>query len=87
MWTSLPRCDVLPGDRVEVLSHFGQFDPGLAMVEEVLCNRAADGFVFRLKRGEMTIPQEFSRDHFGCLPSAISSVVAIISISRAISAA
>ncbi len=40
MWTSVGRIDVQVGDRVELLSHFGQKDPGIAVIEEIHCGRA-----------------------------------------------
>lgn len=67
MWTGLPRCDALVGDRVELISHFGQYDPGIATIVDVHCNRAGDRLEFRLRRNEMTLPTVFSRSHFRVL--------------------
>lgn len=67
MWIGLQRCDVLVGDRVELISHFGQYDPGIATIVDVHCNRSGDGFEFRLRRTEMTIPAIFTRNQFRLL--------------------
>ncbi|MCC6507966.1 MAG: hypothetical protein IT423_02590 [Pirellulaceae bacterium] len=67
MWTQMPVCDVQVGDRVEIISRFGQQDPGIAIVADVLANRSADNYEFRLQRGEMSLPQLFVREQFQLL--------------------
>ncbi len=52
------------GDRVELLSHFGQKDPGIAVIEEIHCGRAEGQIEYWLRHREMTLPQSFSRSDF-----------------------
>lgn len=67
MWTSATDIDVSVGDRVELLSHFGQKDPCVATVEQMLCRRAEGQIEYWLRRGEMTLPQSFCRSDFRLL--------------------
>ncbi len=64
MWTQLPACDVQVGDQVELLSLLGQEEPGIATVAEILANRGATGFEFRLRRTRMVLPKIFVREQF-----------------------
>jgi hypothetical protein len=64
MWTAAPKIDVQVGDQVELLSHFGQQDPGLATIQDIHCRRAEGQVEFWLRRGEMTLPQSFGRSDF-----------------------
>ena len=67
MWLRVPEVDVRVGDRVELLSGFGRFDPGIATVTEVLFNSSRQSFEFVMRRGAMVLPQRLGREQFRLL--------------------
>lgn len=67
LWTLVPVIDVRVGDRIELLSHFGRFEPGIATVSEVLANFNRGGLEFVARRGNMLLPQRLNRDQFRVL--------------------
>lgn len=64
MWTRVPSLDVRVGDRVELLSHFGRFEPGIATVTEIFAKLEQGDFQFAVRRGNMLLPQRLSREQF-----------------------
>lgn len=64
MWTTVSKVDVEVGDKIELLSHFGQKDPCVATIVDIFCPRAEGQIEFWLRRGEMTLPQSFARHDF-----------------------
>ncbi|MGN6543619.1 MAG: DUF6960 family protein [Aureliella sp.] len=64
MWLRVPSPDVRVGDRVELLSHFGRFEPGIATVTEIFAKGEHAALEFFVRRRGMTLPQPLSRDQF-----------------------
>lgn len=67
MWTRVPSVDVRVGDRVELLNHFGRFEPGIATVTEIFARLEQATFEFSVRRGSMELPQRLVRDQFRLL--------------------
>lgn len=67
LWTSVPAVDIHVNDRVEMLTQFGRFEPGLVTVVEVFANFHRGAFEFVVRRGTMLLPQRLEREHFRLL--------------------
>jgi hypothetical protein len=64
MWSRVPSLDVRVGERVELLSDFGRFEPGIATVIEVFAKLNEGSFEFVVRRGSMVLPQRLDRQQF-----------------------
>ncbi len=62
MCQAMPTCDIHVGDQVEILSQLGQYDPGIASVDEVFGNERGDSILFLIRKSGMRLPQYFTRE-------------------------
>lgn len=67
MWQTVPALDVRIGDQVEILSDFGQEDPGIATVTDILADLLHNRIEYRLRQRELALPSLVTRDQFRLL--------------------
>ena len=67
MWQPVRNLDVHIGDRVEILSDFGQSDPGIAQITDILADLRHDSVQFRLQQRDLLLPALFRRSQFRLL--------------------